>query len=381
VESSSLSFERYSAERLHQDREQITRDWVEKLSAQLGIPPARVLPHQDLLDDIPIVLSKAAEFLLTPDTEKLTAEQLVTEEMRSIARLRRRQGFEMQEIMREFDELAHILDIAALGWVEDFPGIPDPKGVGRVFGRLNRVPLLMGEITVATLEEERNELLRRLASAEEQERLRLSRELHDQMGQLVTALLLGLRALDRGRAPNQGARIEELEVLADRIAGEMQQLALQMRAPALDNLGLRLALQGHLGDWSAQHGIEADFQSVGLDGERFPLEVEIALYRVVQEGLTNVIKHAGAGHVSLLVERRRGVLSIILEDDGRGFDVDATFASSERSRRLGLRGMRERITLLGGRFDIESSPGNGTTLFVRVPDPSVAGATEGDAGS
>src|SRR5687767_1714943 len=120
MESTTTPFERYCAERLLQDREQITLDWVEKLSAQLGVPPNRVLPHEDLLDDLPVVLGKAAEFLLTPDTERLTAERIVTEEMRLIARLRRRQGFEMREIVREFDELAQLLDGAALRWVEEY---------------------------------------------------------------------------------------------------------------------------------------------------------------------------------------------------------------------------------------------------------------------
>jgi signal transduction histidine kinase len=369
MESTSMAFERYCAERLLQDREQITMDWVEKLSSQLGVPPDRVLPHKDLLDDVPIVLGKAAEFLLTPDTERLTAERIVTDEMRLIARLRRRQGFDVQEIIREFDELAQLLDGAALRWVDEYPGTPDARSVGRVFGRLNRVPLLMGQITVGTLEEERNELLRRLASAEEYERLRLSRELHDQMGQLVTALLLGLRALRRGeRAADWTEGLLELEALTDRIAREIQQLALELRAPALENLGLRLALQSHLEDWSAQHGIETDFQVVGIEGERFPLEVEIALYRVVQEGLTNVIKHADASRVSLLLERRRGFLSVILEDDGKGFDPDAVPAASETAKRLGLRGMRERVSLLGGRLDIEARPGAGATLFARIPD-------------
>ncbi|MBW3630711.1 MAG: sensor histidine kinase, partial [Gemmatimonadetes bacterium] len=343
-------------------------DWVEKISSQLGVAPNRVLPHQDLLDDLPIVLGKAAEFLLTPDTEKLTAEQLVTTEMKNIALLRRTQGFEVQEIIREFDELAQILDGAALRWVEDYPGTPDPKGVGRVFGRLNRVPLLMGEITVGTLEQERNELLRRLTSAEEHERLRLSRELHDQMGQLVTALLLGLKGLARGEnAGDESEQIEDLEKLADRIGREVQQLAFELRAPALDNLGLRLALRGHLEEWAAANAIECDFQSVGLDSERFPQEVEIALYRVVQEGLTNVLKHAEASRVSLLVERRRGILSIILEDNGKGFEPDAVLGSGDGAKRLGLRGMRERVKLLGGQLDIESSPAIGTTLFVRIP--------------
>jgi signal transduction histidine kinase len=368
--TSAPSFEHFSAERLSRDRDRITRAWIDRVSSQLGIRPHRVLPTEELLDHIPEVLSKAAEFLLAPDTEKITAEQFVTDEMRNIAYLRRRQGFDVREIIREFDELAQLLDAEALGWIEEYPGTPEPDSVGRVFGRLNRVPLLMGQVTVGTLEEERNDLLRRLASAEELERVRLSRELHDQMGQLVTALLLGLRTLDgRDDAGARAERVAELEGMADRIARQIQQLALDLRAPALDNLGLGVALDSLLEEWSARNGIDADFHSVGVDGERFPVEIETALYRVVQEGLTNVLKHAGATRVSLVLERARGFVGVILEDDGEGFEVDGVLASPEKAKRLGLRGMRERVALLGGSVDIESTPGAGTTLFVRIPEP------------
>lgn len=363
------TFEQFAAGRLVRDRDRITADWVEILSAQIGVDPYRVLPHHDLLDHIPVVLARAADFLLVPDPDQLRAEQVVTDEMRDIARLRRGQGFAVQEIIREFDELARLLDVAALGWLEEYPGTPDPRGVGRVFGRLNRVPLLMGQITVASIEEERSSLLRQLAVAEEEERLRLSRELHDQMGQLVTALHLGLRALQHGStSAEQSAAIAELEKLADRIAREVQQLALDLRPPALDTLGLPAALENLLHECSARNGIEADLQSIGITGERFPAEVETMLYRVAQEGLTNVVKHARASHVSLLLERRGGTLSVILEDNGDGFDLEEVLV--EKAGRLGLRGMRERVARLGGSLEIESSPGVGTCLFIRAPVPA-----------
>ncbi|HEX8671295.1 MAG TPA: sensor histidine kinase [Longimicrobium sp.] len=368
MNQSAPTFEQFAAERLVRDRDRITGEWVATISAQLSVEPHSILPHHDLLDHIPVVLSKAADFLLVPDPEKLTAEQMVVDEMRDIAVLRRVQGFDVQEIIREFDELARLLDVAALRWLDEYPSAPDPKAVGRVFGRLNRVPLLMGQITVGTIEEERNSLLRQLALAEEAERLRLSRELHDQMGQLVTALALGLRALQDGSpSAEQSARIAELEKLADRIAREVQQLALDLRPPALDALGLPAALEGLLHEWSERTGIEADLQSIGVDGERFPHEVETMLYRVTQEGLTNVVKHSRATRVSLVIERRNGNLSVILEDNGDGFDLETVLVSPEKTRRLGLRGMRERVARLGGTLDIESSPGTGTCLFIRAP--------------
>jgi len=150
----SVSFEQFSADRLNRDREQITRDWVDRLSSQLGVRPRRVLPTEDLLDGVPPVLSKAAEFLVIPGEEKITAQNFITDQMREIARLRCRQGYDVQELIRELDELAELLDGAALHWIDEFEGTPDPKAVGRVFGRLNRAPLLMGQITVGVFREE-----------------------------------------------------------------------------------------------------------------------------------------------------------------------------------------------------------------------------------
>jgi PAS domain S-box-containing protein len=229
----------------------------------------------------------------------------------------------------------------------------------------------------ARAEDARRQVLRQLVTAEEEERRRISRELHDSMGQLVTGLLLGLRALGAG-APEHAARIEELERLAGRIARELQHLALELRPPALDNLGLRLALQNLLEDWSERHGIEADFHAAGVEeGRRLPPEIETTLYRIVQEGLTNVLKHADATQVNLVLERRRGTVITILEDDGGGFAVDEVLASPEKAQRLGIRGMRERVALVGGEMEIESSPGSGTTLFVRIADPAAPSTGEG----
>jgi PAS domain S-box-containing protein len=216
------------------------------------------------------------------------------------------------------------------------------------------------------LEHARDELLRQLARAEEQERLRLSRELHDQMGQLVAALLLGLRSLAPGPGPAPGA-LGELERLAEQIAREVHSVALELRPPSLDRLGLRRALEAHLNEWAERHGIAGDFQAVGIEDERFGPEIETTLFRAVQEGLTNAARHAGAAAVSLVLERRPGSVAVILEDDGRGFDVEAATSPAGGGRRLGLLGMQERARLLGGVIEIESAPGAGTTLFVRLP--------------
>lgn len=223
----------------------------------------------------------------------------------------------------------------------------------------------------------RREVLRQLVSAEEDQRGRISRELHDQMGQRVTGLLLGLRALrDQSEQPR---RVSELEEMAGQIALDLQTLALELRPPALDSLGLAAALQSHLEEWAERHALEHDFHARGPVGERLSAEIETTIYRIVQEGLTNTLKHADATRVSLVLERRAGELRAILEDNGRGFDVEATLASPEKARRLGVRGMRERVALLGGELQVESSPGHGTTLFVRVRDPAPDGESSRSA--
>lgn len=222
-------------------------------------------------------------------------------------------------------------------------------------------------------EDVRRQVLRQLVTAEEDERRRISRELHDEMGQQVTGLLLGLRALKReAGSPEAERRVEELEKLADRVACDLQNMALQLRPPALDNLGLKLGLQGHLEEWSHRHSLVADFHAVGVDG-RLPPEVETTVYRAVQEALTNVLKHAGATRVGVVLEHRQGTVTVIVEDDGAGFDVERTLALPEKAGRLGVRGMRERVALLGGEMEIESAPGAGTTVYVRVPDGQPTG--------
>ena len=126
-------------------------------------------------------------------------------------------------------------------------------------------------------------------------------------------------------------------------------------------------LANYLDDWSARFGVSVDFHPGPAEKERLPSEIETTIYRIVQEGLTNVLKHAEASHVSLILSRNNDQLLSVLEDDGEGFDVDAVLAAGSAGRRLGLAGIRERVALAGGTFQIESSPGKGTTLFVRIP--------------
>jgi signal transduction histidine kinase len=229
-----------------------------------------------------------------------------------------------------------------------------------------RVEERTAELTRA--HEARVELLRRVVTAQEDERRRVSRELHDGLGQELTALILGLKALEQAvpeDAPGRD-RLREVEATVGRIGREAHELALDLRPTALDDIGLAPALSAYVTRWSERCGLAADFQAVGLDGDRLPRDVETTVYRVVQEALHNVAKHAAARRVSVIVERRGDELTALVEDDGRGFDTEGVGSRSGR-RGLGLLGMRERVGLVGGTLLVESGDGAGTTVRARIP--------------
>lgn len=228
---------------------------------------------------------------------------------------------------------------------------------------------LRAEIGVREAAEvDRRELLRRLGTAQEDERRRIARNLHDQMGQLLIALGLGLKALENATPDLSPARphLAQLRELTDQIGREFHQLALDLRPTALDDLGLQTALANYAAAWAERSGVEVDFESAGPDTARLPEVAETALYRVVQEALTNVLRHAGARRVSLVLQWSPGQAVVVVEDDGVGFDAELTTGPVGR---LGLLGMRERVALVGGTLTIESSPGRGTTIIACVPLP------------
>jgi PAS domain S-box-containing protein len=216
--------------------------------------------------------------------------------------------------------------------------------------------------------QERRELQLRLVTLQEEERHRLSRDLHDQMGQSLAALMLGLKSFETmdSNQCSGGPRLQHLLELANQLAQQVHSVATDLRPTSLDDLGLETALSNYLEEWSERSRIHADLHSAGLD-ERLPTHIETTVYRVVQEALTNVHKHSKARNVSVIVEHRENGLQTIIEDNGEGFDAEALNGAAVRDRRLGLLGMQERIALVGGSLNIESTPGFGTTLFVRIP--------------
>jgi signal transduction histidine kinase len=216
----------------------------------------------------------------------------------------------------------------------------------------------------------RSRLLEQIITAQEEERRRIARELHDETGQSLTTLAVGLgmmaESIDLGGVQD---RARELRSVATRTLEEVHNLSRGLRPSVLDDLGLLPALERYLKEYGVSHGVAVDLHARALDVSRLPAPVEIAIYRIVQEALTNVARHANASAVSVLVERRDESLHVIVEDDGRGFEVDDVLAAQAVDRRLGLHGMRERALLLGGAFTVESAPGRGTTVFVEVPLP------------
>jgi len=209
----------------------------------------------------------------------------------------------------------------------------------------------------------RGQLLQQIITAQEEERRRIARELHDQTGQALTSLLVGLRTLE---TDSDLARLPELKAIVTSTLDGVRNLALELRPSVLDDLGLVPALHRYVRTCAAHH-LAVDFQTVGLDGLRLPAPLETALYRIVQEALTNVVRHAHARQVSLLLEARGESVVAIVEDDGCGFEVERLMHGPVDEHWLGLHGMRERAELLGGRLTIESAPGAGTTVFVELP--------------
>jgi len=204
--------------------------------------------------------------------------------------------------------------------------------------------------------------LRRVVEAQELERRRLARELHDETGQALTSILLGLKALEeRFDDPESRAATGELRELVVSTLQDVRRLAVELRPSALDDFGLVAALERLATSFAEQSGIAVDFQT-SLAGERLSGEVETALYRIVQESLTNVVKHARARHVSILLTRKSATIKAVIEDDGQGFDpAEGTLEG------FGLVGMRERLALLGGRLQVESRGEAGTTIAAEVP--------------
>jgi signal transduction histidine kinase len=214
---------------------------------------------------------------------------------------------------------------------------------------------------VALSERVSRDTVRRVVEAQEAERARLARELHDETGQALTSILLGLKSLDRIESEAGRTAVAELRALVVSTLHDVRRLAVELRPAALDDFGLVPAIERLVGTVAEQSGLTVDFQA-GLADERLPTEAETALYRIAQEALTNVLKHAQATHVTVLLGRTDRTVRLVVQDDGRGFDP-----AEGRDGGVGLVGMRERLALVAGRLTVESTEGAGTMLSAEVP--------------
>jgi signal transduction histidine kinase len=203
---------------------------------------------------------------------------------------------------------------------------------------------------------------------QEQERRWIARELHDETGQSITSLLVGLKMIEDTRrikdARTQANRLRQITV---QTLDDLGRLARGLHPSILDDLGLVVALNRYAADYAYSYGIAVDIRTRGLDSNRLPSSTETALYRILQETLTNIARHAAAKNVRITLERQpKGVLLVVV-DDGCGFDVETKLRTSAISNHLGLYGMRERAALLGGSIIIKSKKGKGTAISVRIP--------------
>ena len=213
-------------------------------------------------------------------------------------------------------------------------------------------------------------LAHQVISAQEEERRRISQDLHDELGQTLTAVAIDLAAV-KGALPEEIApvisdRLAEAISLTERMDEQVSEMALDLRPSVLDDLGLVPALHWHLSRYETRVGIKVDLAIIGLE-ERLSSEMETALYRIVQEALTNVAKHARATRVSVRLERQGSSVVALIEDDGRGFDVEEAAGDKARARGAGLLGIQERVASLGGTASIKSRPEQGTRLRVEMP--------------
>jgi two-component system sensor histidine kinase UhpB len=210
------------------------------------------------------------------------------------------------------------------------------------------------------LEAERRRSSSAALQAQEEERARVARDLHDQVNQSLTGVLLRLEAARAAAPPELEAEISETSALAHQAMDELLTVARQLRPTALDDLGLKAAIAGQVEQLS-RNGSEVSFESDGELGDLDP-DTQLVIYRVSQEAVGNAIRHSGGGRIEVRLRRQPGRVVLVVSDDGRGFSFD------EANTGLGLGGMRERALLVGGELETESRPGSGTSIRLTVPD-------------
>jgi two-component system sensor histidine kinase UhpB len=215
---------------------------------------------------------------------------------------------------------------------------------------------------------ERDRLRRHLMRAAEDERLRLSHELHDQTGQTLIAATLAAKEIEKSLDADGLQRLAKLNASLDQMGRTLHQVAWELRPASIDELGLSATLDNYVSDWSDQTGIAAEFYCKGVNIDDLPGDVRTTIYRIIQEALTNISKHsAAADRVGVVISRAGPMLQLTIDDNGDGFDLAEELGAPSKYGKLGIPSMRERLSLIGGTLEIESSESIGTTVFARIP--------------
>lgn len=278
-------------------------------------------------------------------------------------------------ITKPIRNLAQVAESITQGNLEIRANIRDGGEVGRLASAFNEMAaslikasgdkeILLGELRAK--EQLRDTLITRLMTAQEDERKRISRELHDETSQALTSLMLTMRVLAED-APNQEQKDALLlgRDVAANILREVRDLAIELRPPVLDDLGLAAAIERYSDKFASRHGLDIDLQTAGRQ-ITVDDQIAVALYRIVQESLNNVVKHSGATTVSIAITFQPEQITVTIADDGRGIS-DADLLRAQQENRLGLYGMRERVELLQGRLEIRPSLQGGTELCITIP--------------
>jgi signal transduction histidine kinase len=218
-------------------------------------------------------------------------------------------------------------------------------------------------------EEMRGELLHLVISTQEEERRRIARGLHDEISQALTSLAVNLEAvadalpLDTDKLK---ARLKKIQSIAIKTLDEIHKVIWELRPTLLDDLGLIAAVESYVETHLETAGIRAHLETAGTE-RRMPTKVDTAIFRIIQEAATNIVRHASAESASISIEFEEASIAVHIEDDGRGFDLDEAMRSTREGRGLGLLSMKERAELLGGILSIKSQPGQGTQINLEIP--------------
>jgi two-component system, NarL family, sensor histidine kinase UhpB len=270
----------------------------------------------------------------------------------------------LQRRMRPLEQLVDEMERADLSRpgtnLKESAGLGEPEEVERLHKTFHRM--------LERLETERRRASSAALTAQEEERTRIARDLHDEVNQSLTGLLLRLEAV-REHAPYElKGEIDDTKALANQAMQELLTLARQLRPTALDDLGLKAALAGNVSELDNRSAIEVSFRSDASTYSDLSTDAQLVVYRVAQEALSNAAQHAEADSVEVSLARMNGTVELTVTDDGRGFTFD------QASRGLGMGGMRERALLVGGDLRIESRPGVGTRVRLRVPIENMDGS-------